>query len=492
MTGSAGRLRGRADFVSRGGERVRGRSGGWWEVALLLGLSLVYLGPSALLPQRGHGLVGLDLRALFIPWLEFARGQVLAGHLPTWDPYHFAGYPFSANPQGALFYPPTWIVLALPANVAVGWLTGLHIWLAGVGMLILTRRLGAARLPAMLAAISYAFSGFVSARIWAGHLGVVMGLGWLPWLLTAYLWSVERGAGWAAVAAGGVVGLDVLSSHSEFVLYSALIWLAFVIYVGVQGGRWGLAARQAIIMGAVGVGLGAVQLLPFAQLLAHSARLARGVYQYASRYSLPPAHLITLIVPEFFGEPTHAGYWSVENFEELTYYVGLLPLLGLGLGLHRPTRLTWLYVALGACGLLAAMGSYGFVHRDCCISLCFRCGPHAPRRERRSCLYLLRLRCWPRRGAACGLRRAMRPTRSARCGDGAQHWSSWQGQPRWEVWALSSRSIIPPIRADDCGTHWAAWPGRPYWRWSRWGWRAPGRARMGGGVAGWGLRWRAL
>lgn len=57
------------------------------------------------------------------------------------------------------------------------------------------------------------------------------------------------------------------------------------------------------------------------------------------------------------------GYWSVPTFEELTYYAGLLAVLGLLLGLRKPSRLTWFYVVLLLLGLGLALGRYGVLYK---------------------------------------------------------------------------------------------------------------------------------
>lgn len=121
--------------------------------------------------------------------------------------------------------------------------------------------------------------------------------------------------------------------------------------------------RQMVIAGAVGLGLSAVQLLPLLQFTLAASRTAEATYEFATAYSFPPAHLITFIVPEFFGEPTRAGTWSVPNFEELTYYVGILPLLAVVVALKRPSRQVYFWLGVVVLGLLLALGSYGFFYK---------------------------------------------------------------------------------------------------------------------------------
>jgi hypothetical protein len=230
----------------------------------------------------------------------------------------------------------------------------------GVGMLLFVRALRGSWLGAGLAALTFSFGGFVAARVSAGHIGLLATHTWIPWLLLATLWAVRRADVWPAVIAGLALGLAILAGHVSSLLYVGLIWLAFALYLALTEGKWLHIARQIAIAGVVGMALAAAQLLPFIQFVGLSTRAASDAAEYGLR-SLPPFHLITFLVPGYFGDPT-IGYWSVDNFGELTYYVGMLPLLGIVLALRKPTRLTWLYLSLMVFGLLMALGTYGFLY----------------------------------------------------------------------------------------------------------------------------------
>ncbi len=324
--------------------------------ALLLVLTLLFLGET-LYPPRGFAIGAHDMRGLFYPWFTYLRDSIEGGNLPFWDPYQFLGYPFLSNPQVAFFYPPTWLALILPINVAISWIIAFHIWLSAVGMFFFVRQMGGSWMANLLAAIIYGFSGFTSARLWAGHIGLLATFAWLPWLLWATSWSVKRGKVWSAVLAGLPFGLSILAGHTPSFVYVGLIWVAFLIYlILLDRQKWLTIVRQSLIMGATGIGLAAIQLVPFIELSLNSQRLSKTNFEFATDFSLPPAHLVTLLLPEFFGEPTRIGYWSVPTFEELTYYSGLLIVIALVLALYRPTRQAWFYVILIIFGLWLALG----------------------------------------------------------------------------------------------------------------------------------------
>ncbi len=329
--------------------------------ALFVGLAVLFM-HRVLWPPVGQALAGNDIRSLFVPWWTFAREAVGHGRFPFWDLAQFSGYPFLSNPQVALFYLPTWLALILPVRLGISWYVLLHLVIAGVGMFYYVRFVSRSEGGALLAALAFAFSGFMAARIWAGHVGLIAVHSWLPWMLLALAWSVRRKTAWAGIWAGLPFALAVLAGHTTSLLYVGLIWAAFGLFLIWTGHSWKLVVRQMALAGGVGLALSAVQLLPLLEFMGDSSRAAAPSYEFAAAFSLPPAHLITLLLPEFFGEPTRAGYWSVPSFDELAYYVGVLPLLGMVLALRKPTRLVWFYVALLVIGLLLALGSYGFLH----------------------------------------------------------------------------------------------------------------------------------
>ncbi len=329
--------------------------------ALLFAFLTLLFMSRILWPPAGQAIGGLDVRGLFYPWLTFARDALWNGRLPLWDSSQFAGYPFLSNPQVALFYPPTWLAILLPVGAGISFYVALHIWLAGFGMYLFARDQSGSRLGALLAGLTFAFSGFMTARIFAGHIGLLAVHSWLPWLLWLTAWSVRNGRVWTGIIAGLPFGMAILAGHTTSLLYVGLIWLAFILYLAVQTWQWWLVARQVILAGVVGLALSGIQTVPLVQFSLESSRASAPSLEFASAYSFPPAHLITLLIPDYFGEPTRAGYWSVPNFEELTYYAGVLALLGLVLALRKPSRRIWFYVIVGVVGLLLAFGSYGFL-----------------------------------------------------------------------------------------------------------------------------------
>ncbi len=333
-----------------------------WTALLFLLLALIFFG-RGLAPPAGQVLAGHDMVGNYYIYWETVREALHTGQLHLWEPNIFGGFPFLAQPQQSTFYPPNWVNLVVPVRVGVTLYTLFHVWLAAFGMFLFARFMGGRWLPAVLAGLGFAFGGLLTGRLWAGHQPVYAVFVWTPWLLLGLGWAAARRS-WAAAALAGVpFALSLLAGHVPSFLYVGLIWAAFAAYLFLtRPGDRLLVVRTAIIAAAVGLALAAVQLVPFLQFSATSGRVAEADFEFATDYSLPPAHLVTLIVPEFFGEPLRVGYWSVPTFEELTYYAGIVAVLGIVLALRRPTRLTWFYVLLIVVGLWLALGRYGVLY----------------------------------------------------------------------------------------------------------------------------------
>ncbi len=354
---------------------------------ILFALTLLFFAP-VLKPVEAQAVGGLDMRALFYPWLEWVRGQILSGQSPFWDAAHFGGYPFLSNPQVAIFYPPTWLMLIFRPNLGFTLYLILHVWLAGVGMYLFVweslsqqptppNALGEDQLPiwwhdarewgGLIAAVGWMFSGFVAARIFAGHIGLLATHVWLGLLLWGTLCTLRNWSVWKAILLGVPFGMAILAGHTTSLLYVGMVWGLYAVYLifdlSFPRRRDAILTTfgTLVIAGVVGLLLSGVQLVPLVEFAGLAGRSAETTFDFASRFSFPPEHLITLFIPAFFGEPAQIGYWGAENFAELTVYAGVLPLLALLLAIGSRLPQRWFWIGIIALGILLGVGHYGFL-----------------------------------------------------------------------------------------------------------------------------------
>ena len=360
----------------------------------LLGLTLLFFG-GVLRPIEAQAVGGLDMRALFYPWLEWVRGQIFSGQSPFWDASRFVGYPFLHNPQVAIFYPPTWLAILFKPNFGITLYLIFHVWMAGVGMFLFVREEATQRdteearrdtdrqsglhpssfilypsiVAGLVAAVVWMFSGFVAARIFAGHIGLLATHVWLGWLLWVTGRALRTWSIWRVILVGVPLALAILAGHTTSLLYIGLVWLFYTLCAchSREGGNPFFlkdtfrAVSLVAIAGIVALLLSGVQLLPLVQFAELAGRSADTTLEFASRFSMPPRQLISLLWPQFFGEPVRVGYQGAENFEELTYFVGRLPLLAIPAAIILRVRGWWFWVGVIVLGVLLGIGSNGFL-----------------------------------------------------------------------------------------------------------------------------------
>ncbi len=90
------------------------RPGGWERTGRAgvgyAGLALLFFSPLLLgLATFPDG----DFTHHFLPFQLFQQRELLAGRLPLWNPYTYAGHPFLADVQAAVFYPISNLLLGL-------------------------------------------------------------------------------------------------------------------------------------------------------------------------------------------------------------------------------------------------------------------------------------------------------------------------------------------------------------------------------------------
>ena len=302
-----------------------------------------------------------DFSLFGYPLAHYAKESLLQGKIPLWNPLNDCGVPFLAQWNTMCLYPPALLNLLFPLSWSLGVCCLLHQYVAGLGMYFLARRWIRNSYGAAFAAVAFVFGGIMqNSLMWPNNIAA---LGCLPWVVLGAQ-SAWRCGGRTIVAAALLAGLQLLSGAPEVILITwGIIGVVWIVDCSPAVGRrspmfWRLAA----VVGG-GALLAAAQLIPFFDLLTHSARLATpdqitwaiGVNGWAN-----------FLVPQFDCiEPQATGVlFHKQQAWTHSYYAGLLPwlLFWPALALGR-TRLLWGLAVLVPLGIVLAMGPDGKLYR---------------------------------------------------------------------------------------------------------------------------------
>jgi hypothetical protein len=272
-----------------------------------------------------------DIGALVIPLRGLADQALRAGHLPLWVNNIFCGFPLLASGEVGIFDPVRLLLAFLTSSARVVSLAlPVHVSIAAIFTYALGRRLGLAPLAAVLAGVTYTLGGAGAAH--QGHPTMAAGY----WALPAGLLVADhlrasppdlRRAPWAFLL-GIVVAVSILAAQPQMAFVAALYSLVY--FVGAfEKSHSGVGRRQAVGVGLLlvaGLGLCAVQALPTLEFGHLSWRESGDRVAFMTSFSFPLAHLVTFLLPTFFGA-WGRPYWGSPNVVELHAYLGLLPLL---------------------------------------------------------------------------------------------------------------------------------------------------------------------
>ena len=265
------------------------------------------------------------------PVVNYFAKSIQAGRFPLWFPGIHDGEPFYSDPQISVFYPPQWLLVPFVKNGRLPFVVYqryivFHYLLGGLFLYAFLRRIRLDATAALMGATVFCLSGFASLRI---STFVMMQVAvWLP----LQLWCVERVVSgenrWDRAALIGAMLMCLLAGHQQTTIYCWYLVVAYWLFrrysqYREQGSDCTLAIRKTVtgdwakLLGtfALVAGLGAVVMVPAAQnwSLTEKSNLT---YDIKSDMSLPYDQLLTLFVPNFFGETksldSPAPFWGYD------------------------------------------------------------------------------------------------------------------------------------------------------------------------------------
>ncbi len=200
--------------------------------ALATGLAVAVLFALPLLPEilGTRRLVFRDAQITHWPWRRVAMRSLASGRVPFVNASASGGQPLLANPNAVLLYPTLLLEKVLSPASAFNLHYLLHVLWAFFGARTLARRLNLAPGPALLCAVTFAFSGIMMS-FGSAFANSAAAAAWLPWCAAAALDLVRaadrRAAARAAIAAGLAFGLQLLAGEPVLSLLS-LLFAAFL------------------------------------------------------------------------------------------------------------------------------------------------------------------------------------------------------------------------------------------------------------------------
>jgi uncharacterized membrane protein YfhO len=269
---------------------------------------------------------GPDVIYEIYPWKYFSINQIKLGQIPFWNPYNFSGNPQMANFQSAVFYPFNFLFLVLPFNAGWTMFTISQALLAAIFMfLFLSKGLKLNRLASVLGGISFAFSSYMV--VWLEWENIASTLLWLPLALLLIKKNTED------IKLGNFLLLifvflfSFLAGYVQGFFYVYTVCLFYFLFLFFTQPTKQKAKKIVLFLTTLifPVLLSLFQLFPTLEIFKSSTRGAYSLAQISQ--SLAPIYYwITIVFPDFFGNPAARNYWLNGTYIERVMYPGIIVL----------------------------------------------------------------------------------------------------------------------------------------------------------------------
>jgi hypothetical protein len=216
----------------------------------------------------------------FQPLRYYTAIHIRSFLLPYWNPYSASGEQWLANPQTGVFYPPTWLFIALPFDTAYMLYLALHLIILGWGAYLLF----SSQVSAGAALVGAAIVTFCGPTI--SLLDVSNNLASFAWVPLVIWCGVSRAS---PRLAGLVLTMTFLAGEPFFAAIAAILYVIVCRDM-----------RRIVLSASIAFGLSAIQLLPFLEMLRGSDRAARLAPEQIFRESMALRDWLRIVIPPKF------------------------------------------------------------------------------------------------------------------------------------------------------------------------------------------------
>ncbi|MDP2918031.1 MAG: hypothetical protein Q8N68_00865, partial [bacterium] len=289
-----------------------------------------------------------DSSTVYYPTFKFYSQEWKKGNFPLWWPYLTGGYPIIANSTSLILNPFSLLLFSMPPELGYSWSLICKIFLAGVGIFLYLRLLKIKPWASLIGALAYMFNTLVMLKLE------------IPWM-TQTIWSIPfiffsleklfrtKKIRWSLLTAFFLT-LQFIGGHPQTGLYVTFFAFCYALARFFHSRKeMGKQAKKILFFVFLPFVLlpflSAVQILPMFQLQTLGQRSANEQPQW-----IPPQHLATAIIPQFFGD-TQTSFNASEKIERNALrllhldfppislpYLGIIPLIFALLAIFKKWR----------------------------------------------------------------------------------------------------------------------------------------------------------
>lgn len=271
-----------------------------------------------------HKPIAEDIFRQLYPFKVLAIDLIKNKEVPLWNPYGGSGMPLLAtmhigalSPFNVFFlflsYPLAWSIQVIIQPVLIFLCT-----------YFFCKKIKLTTPASFFSSTIYTLSGFVMVRIiYNEYIFALSALPLLLYLIEDYFITHSRKILFLPL----VLLFLFLSNHPQPTMYVLFFSGAYFIYTLLHQPKKINSLILFSILSIVGMGLSAIQLIPTIELLQNSNINITSSAIIVEKFLLPLQHLVSIAIPNYYGNQATYNFWGFYDYIETIGYVGSIPIL---------------------------------------------------------------------------------------------------------------------------------------------------------------------
>jgi hypothetical protein len=247
--------------------------------------------------------------------------------------------------------------------------------------------MGIRTLASILGGLLTGLTPYSFGLINAGHLNKIFAMAFIPWLLVAVFYLINKPTLKSILFLAIATALQLWANHPQIVYYTWMVigfYLVWTLGISIQEKSFS-SKESGKQIGGILISLIIALLMvsdPYVDIFKfqkHSNRGAKSVldksgqtesgtdWNYATQWSFHPKETISFLYPYHYGlqnfttrDVKSAAYWGFMPFTQSTHYLGLIALIFAILGalIRKPDKLEWFFWTTTLIALITGFGSF--------------------------------------------------------------------------------------------------------------------------------------
>lgn len=272
-----------------------------------------------------HKPIADDVFRQILPFKLLTANIFKEFQFPLWNPYNGAGMPLMATMHIGFLTPFNLLFILLSPPLAWSLYIIIQVFFLSLFTYLYCQKIFKTIKASLFSSIIFSFSGFIIIRLIFGEY--VYAISSLPLILYIEECFLDKRSK-IILFLPLVISFLFVSGQPQIIFYIFTFCLIYFFYRFFLKYKNGLNYKELglfLALIAVGIGLAAVQLFPTFELF-ENASISTSTSKFIfEKFLIPPQHLISILIPNYFGNQATYNYWGAGDFIETISAIGIIP-----------------------------------------------------------------------------------------------------------------------------------------------------------------------